>query len=171
MRIILIGYRASGKTTVGRIVADQLAWPLLDVDRGIQQRSGMTLTTLYQEQGESRYRQIEAQVVAQMCAQNPAVISYGAGTIMQAANERIAGDDSLVIYLELTAEELWRRIQADPHSATTRPNLSTGGIQEVVEMLGRRSPVYQRCADLRLDGTLDPQQLAEQIVGAVRGEV
>ena len=170
MRVVLIGYRACGKTTVGRLVADQLGWPLLDVDRGIEQRSGKTLKALFEEDGESQYREVERQVVAQMCARDPAVISFGAGTIMQPANERISANHSLVVYLKLPVEELWRRMQADPHSATTRPNLSTGGIEEVVEMLSRRSPVYERCADLELDGTLDPQQLADQILPTVQGE-
>ena len=166
MRIILIGYRASGKTTLGQLVADQLDWPLLDVDRGIEQQSGMTLKALF-EQGETQYREIERQVVAQMCTQDRTVISFGAGTIIEPANQRIARDGSLVVYLELPAEELWRRIQADPNSATTRPNLSCGGINEVVEMLERRSPVYEQCSDLRLDATLTPEQLATKIVSII----
>tara|TARA_B100000809_G_scaffold197411_1_gene197033 strand:+ start:1673 stop:2197 length:525 start_codon:yes stop_codon:yes gene_type:complete len=165
MRIVLIGYRACGKSTVGQLVADQLGWPLLDVDRGIEQQSGMTLKALYEEQGNARYREIEHQVATRMCERDPAVVSFGAGTIMQPANERLARKDSLVIYLELPAEELWRRMQADPHSATTRPNLSSGGMEEVVQMMEQRGPVYQRCADLKLDGRLAPQQLADQIVG------
>ena len=60
----MIGYRASGKTTVGRLVAEKLNWPLLDVDRGIEQLSGMTLKGLYEEQGEAHYREVERQVVA-----------------------------------------------------------------------------------------------------------
>ena len=169
MRVIFVGYRASGKSTVGQLVADQLGWPLLDVDRGIEQLSGMTIKALYEGQGNARYREIEEQAVVQMCAQDSTVISFGAGTIMQPANERIAKTDSLVVYLELPATELWRRMQADPHSKITRPNLSTGGLEEVVEMLRKRSPIYQRSADLKLDGRLSPQLLADQVVGAVRG--
>ena len=170
MRVIMIGYRASGKTTVGRLVASQLDWPLLDVDYGIEQQSGMTLKALFEEQGEPQYREVERQVVAQMCARDPAVISFGAGTIIEPANQRLVHDRSLVVYLELPAEELWRRMQADPRSATTRPNLSCGGFEEVVAMLERRSLVYERCAHLRLDGALAAEQLAAQIVGAVAPE-
>ena len=169
MRVIFVGYRASGKSTVGQLVANQLSWPLLDVDRGIEQLSGVTIKALYEDQGNARYREIEEQVVVQMCAQDSVVISFGAGTIMQPANERIAKTDSLVVYLELPATELWRRMQADPHSEITRPNLSTGGMEEVVEMLKKRGPVYQRNADLKLDGTLDPQLLADQVICAMQG--
>ena len=168
MRIIFVGYRASGKSTVGQLVADRLGWPLLDVDRGIEQLSGMTIKDIFEQLGEPKYREIEHQVVAQMNPREEVVISFGAGTIMQPPNERMAKERSLVVYLEGPVEELWRRMQADPKSEETRPNLSTGGREEVVEMLKKREPVYQRCADLTLDGTHDPQQLAETIVQAAQ---
>ena len=66
------------------------------------------------------------------------------------------------------AGELWRRIEADPASAATRPNLAGGGLQEVVTMLAQRAPVYRANADLTLDATLPPEELAGRIVAAVR---
>ena len=60
-------------------------------------------------------------------------------------------EDGLLVYLEADAEELWRRIEADPASAATRPNLAGGGMQEVVTMLARRAPVYRANADLTLE--------------------
>ena len=64
-------------------------------------------------------------------------------------------------------EQLWQRIAADPKSSTTRPNLSSGGLEEVVEMLARRSPTYERCANITLDGELAPGKLADKIVERV----
>lgn len=167
MKVILIGYRASGKSTVGKLVSDQLRWPLRDIDRGIELKSGLSLTKLYQQFGEEHYRQIEAEVVAETCATDSCIIAFGAGTITQSCNERLARVDSLVVYLQLSAEHLWHRIAADPRSATTRPQLSSGGMEEVIEMLARRAPIYQRCADMTLDGQMTPQQLADDIVKAV----
>jgi shikimate kinase len=167
MKVILLGYRASGKSTVAKLVSDQLQWPLWDIDRGIELKSGLTLTELYQQVGENRYRQVESEVVAEMCANDSCVIAFGAGTIMQPRNERLAEVDSLVVYLKLSAEQLWQRIAADPNSATTRPDLSSGGIEEVVEMLARRAPTYERCAAMTLDGQLAPVKLGDKIVERV----
>ena len=167
MKVILVGYRASGKSTVGKLVSDRLRWPLWDIDCGIERKSGMTLTELYQRAGENRYRQVESEVVAEMCANDSCVIAFGAGTIIQPRNERIAGVDSLIVYLKLSAEQLWQRIAADPKSSTTRPNLSSGGLEEVVEMLARRSPTYERCANITLAGELAPGKLADKIVERV----
>jgi len=167
MKVILLGYRASGKSTVGKLVSDHLRWPFRDIDRGIELKSGMTLAELYQRAGENRYRQVEAEVVAEMCANDSCAIAFGAGTIMQPHNERLAEVDSLVVYLKLSAEQLWQRIAADPKSSATRPNLSSGGIEEVVEMLARRAPTYERCANVTLDGQLTPGTLADKIVERV----
>ena len=164
MKIILIGYRASGKTTVGRLLSQRLDWPYLDVDRGIEAHcGGRTIREIHEEDGDTFYRDVESAVTADLCRRDACVISFGAGTIMRPANQDHARRDSLVVYLETTAKELWRRMQADPDTLNTRPNLAGGGMAEVVEVLAQRAPVYRRCADLTLDATLPPQRLVELI--------
>ena len=83
---------------------------------------------------------------------------------MRAANQEAARHNALVVYLQVGVAELWRRIQLDPSSGHTRPNLSGGGIAEVEEMLALREPTYLACADLVLDGTLDPEVLLRRVV-------
>ena len=168
MHVVLIGYRAAGKTTAGRLAAERLGWEYLDVDRGIEARCRLTLTEIFQRHGEPYYRDVESSVVAELCARNGAVVSFGGGTLMRPVNQEHARRDGLLVYLEADAEELWRRIEADPASAATRPNLAGGGLQEVVTMLARRAPVYRANADLTLDATLPPDELADRIVAAVR---
>ena len=99
-----------------------------------------------------------------MCRQDQCVIAFGAGSLMKPQNQAAACRDSLVVYLEASVEELWHRIQADPKSEATRPNLSRGGREEVAEMLARREPVYRKCADLILDATQPPKQLAGDVI-------
>ena len=111
---------------------------------------------------------VESSVVAELCARDDAVVTFGGGTLMRPVNQEHARRDGLLVYLEADAEELWRRIEADPASAATRPNLAGGGLQEVVTMLARRAPVYRANADLTLDATLPPAELADRIVAAVR---
>lgn len=166
MKIILIGYRAAGKTTLGKLLSRRLGWPYLDVDRGIEKRSGKTITELFQEKGDTHYRDVESQIVQEMCNEDECVIAFGAGSLMREENQTTAWTDSLIVYLRAPVEELWRRIEADPGSSDTRPNLSQGGIEEVIEMLGKREPVYEACADLILDATLPPEQLADEASAA-----
>lgn len=83
---------------------------------------------------------------------------------MRAENQACAMRNSLVVYLKLSAEELWRRMSDDPQSQATRPNLAGGGMAEVVEMLARREPVYERCASLHLDAMRPPTELADQVL-------
>jgi len=165
MKIVLIGYRGCGKSTLGRELAARLGWPLLDIDRGIEQkRPGKTLTDLWLDIGDDAFRDIEADVVREMCGRNECVISFGAGSLGRPENRVHACRDALVVYLDMTTEALWERIQADPKSAATRPNLAGGGFEEVEAMMGARDPVYRQCADLRVDATLLPEQLAAVVI-------
>ncbi|MDP7396406.1 MAG: shikimate kinase [Lentisphaeria bacterium] len=166
MKIVLIGYRASGKSTLGPALSEQLGWPLYDVDGDIQERYGCSLTEAFSSDKEA-YRDVETDVVETLCRHDRCVIAFGAGSILRPQNQVAAGRDSLVVYLKLDAAELWRRAEADPISADTRPNFRGGGLQEVEEMLQERGPVYQACANLTLDATAPPEALARQVVEAL----
>ena len=169
MKIVLIGYRASGKSTLGRELAARLGWALLDIDRGIEERCpGETLTNLWLRIGDDGFREIEAEVVAEMCANDQHVISFGGGTLGKPQNRVNACRDALVVYLEMKSEDLWRRMQADPNSADTRPNLAGGGLQEVVELLSKRDPVYRECADMVVDGMLPTMEIADMVMAEFR---
>ena len=163
MNIALIGYRAAGKSTLGQLLAPQLGWPYLDIDRGIEERSGKPVKVLFEEDGD-HYRDVESEVVAAMCQRDQCVIAFGAGSLMRPQNRTWACGNSMVFYLELAAPELWDRIRADPASAETRPNLSTGGLEEVEEMLEQRVPAYLECADHVLDASHPPDQLAAEVL-------
>lgn len=166
-KIVIVGYRASGKSTLGNILARRLEWPLLDIDRGIEDCVGTTnLAEYYLQVGEEGYRPVETEVVIEMCSKQDCVISFGAGTLQTPANREHACRDAFVVYLKTTADELWRRMEADPSSATTRPNLAGGGVGEVIEKLTEREPVYEECADLVVEATERLEVLADQVLRA-----
>jgi shikimate kinase len=164
LRIVLVGYRAAGKSTLGRLLARQLDWPCLDVDRDIETACGKSLAAFYQEDGDQVFRDLESDVVRRLCSRPQCIVSMGAGSLMRPQNQEIACRDALVVYLRVPDAELWRRISADPRSAQDRPNLRGGGIDEVHQMLALREPVYRRCADLEIDATRPPEELAEDII-------
>lgn len=167
MKIVLIGYRTSGKSTLGQLLSQQLDMPYLDIDRGIEEHLGdQTLTEYFLEVGDKVFRQHEAQVVAEMCARDRCVIAFGAGSLKFPQSRHAAKRDGLVVYLQVPIPELWRRFQSDPLTTDTRPNLAGGGIGEIEEMMAEREPVYLECADLVIDGTRPPQELAAAVVAA-----
>jgi len=167
LKIVLIGYRAAGKSTLGKMLSARLNMPYMDIDRGIEERIGeQTLKDFYQQVGEDGFRPLETAVVEEMCRHERIVLAFGAGSLMRQANQQAARRNSLVVYLQVPVKELWRRIQSDPTSGDTRPNLSRGGLIEVEEMLAQREPTYLDCADLVLGGTLPTEQLADDIVAA-----
>ena len=168
MKIVLLGYRAVGKSTLGKRVAQHLGWPYRDIDRGIETAVGQSISEFYQAQGEIPYRRVESEVVAQMCQEDHCVIAFGAGSVMSSANQIQAQRNALVFYLEATPTVLWTRMQEDPATASTRPPLRSGGYEEVVEMLAQRQTAYRKCADIVLDATSTPEVLADEVIEAYK---
>ncbi len=166
MKIVLIGYRTSGKSTLGQLLSQALCMPYLDIDRGIEVNVGQTLTDCFLAIGDEAFRKLEAEVVAEMCAGDNCIIAFGAGSLKFPTSQQAAQRDSLVIYLQVPIPELWRRFQTDPATADTRPNLAGGGIGEIEEMMAQREPVYLACADLVVDGTRPPAELVSEITAA-----
>jgi shikimate kinase len=158
MNIILFGYRGSGKTTLGRMLAAQLWKTFADVDDEARKRfGGRAIARIWQEEGEPAWRAAEVEVTAQLLARPEMVIALGGGTLMQpAAREAVRNAREAVrIYLKCAPAELHRRIAADPNTAATRPNLTAlgGGLEEIEAVLREREPVYLEVADKVFDVT------------------
>ena len=158
MNVVLIGYSGSGKTTIGRRLADKLWKDFVDVDREACRRFGIdSIAEIWRLHGEPAWRETEVQVVQEAMQRDNQVIALGGGTLMQpGAREAVeqAGDVRR-IYLYCDPAELHRRIEADPASAATRPNLTAfgGGVEEIRAMLAEREPVYRAVADDELEVT------------------
>jgi len=155
MNVILIGYRGCGKTSLGRKLASETWKTFRDVDQETCKRfDNDSIADIWEKHGEPAWREMEVQVTADLCAMDDMVIGLGGGTLMQpGARDAVEHADAVRIYLKCDPEELYRRISADTESAKTRPNLTNlgGGVDEIVEMLHRREPVYEAVADKVLD--------------------
>jgi shikimate kinase len=168
MNVLLIGYRGSGKTTVGRLLARQLNYGFFDNDDQIVKTAGKTIKELFEQHGQEYFRQLESQALAHIAGLTNHVISLGGGVVLRETNRaRIAVPGHHVIYLHADPEELHRRIKSDPATAVNRPNLTAmvGGIDEVRSLLTEREPIYRQVMTKELDVTkLSPQQVVAALV-------
>ena len=157
MNLILIGYRGSGKTTLGKKLAQQLWKDFVDVDHEICRRIGNpSIAAIWQGHGEPYFREVEVAVTRDFCERDDLVIALGGGTLMQAgAREAVEAADAVRVYMKCEPSELLRRIASDTTSNDHRPNLSKlgGGIEEIEAMLAEREPTYLAVADHVLDIT------------------
>ncbi len=146
MSIVLIGYRGSGKTTIGRALAGRLGWPFVDADAVVVERAGMTIREIFDRHGEPHFRAMESAVVAELAGRADHVIALGGGAVLAAGTRAtLAAAGHPVVYLRGTPDELHRRIAADPATADARPSLTAlgGGLDEVKTLVAAREAVYR----------------------------
>ena len=168
MHVVLIGYRGTGKSTVGRLVAERLGRAFFDADRCLEERAGKSIKAIFDEQGEAAFRQLEVEVTAELMEAPPAVLSMGGGVVLRAENrEAIAAGK--VVWLTASPETVHDRLAADPATHGQRPNLTaTGGYAEIRDLMEERQPLYLTCCDheIATDGKM-LEQIAEEIVSLV----
>ncbi|MBC8209330.1 MAG: shikimate kinase AroL [Desulfobulbaceae bacterium] len=167
--IFLIGYRAVGKTTIGRQLAAQLGYDFVDSDIMICENKGQTVAEIVAAEGWAGFRAAEAAVLASLVQRRRCVVATGGGAILHQALWKELKQTGVVVWLRAEQDVICSRIMGDEATAGQRPSLTGGGIcSEVVTVLAEREPLYQKLADLTVDsGCMTPQQAMMQIVDFV----
>jgi len=148
MRVVLIGFRGTGKTEVGRLFARLTGLPFHDTDAIIEERSGLTIHEIFTRDGEEGFRLREREVIARLPA-GPCVISTGGGVVLDPGNVAALRRGSTVFLLEADEAAIERRI-----AGSTRPPLTAHPFrQEIRELLDIRRPFYTAAADFCIDTT------------------
>jgi shikimate kinase len=168
MNIVLIGYRGSGKTTVGKMLASRLGRGFVDTDESVVQRAGKSIKDIFELNGEEHFRHLESLAIRDALTTENLVIALGGGAIKRESNR-----DAIIkfapsrIYLRCDPEELYRRIHADPATAANRPSLTHlgGGIDEIRQLLSQREPMYHAVMTHEINVTqLTAEQAADRII-------
>ncbi|MFL5340844.1 MAG: shikimate kinase [Gemmataceae bacterium] len=147
MNLYLVGLRGTGKTTVGRLLAQRLGRPFFDADTELEAAAGRPIRDIFTTDGEAHFRQLEEATLANLASRGPAVIATGGGVVLSEANRRRLKETGRVVWLTADTATLWQRLQQDPATAGQRPNLGGGGLVELEETARRREPLYQSVAD------------------------
>jgi shikimate kinase len=168
MNFILIGFRASGKTSVGKKLSGLLGLPFYDTDMLIRQRTGKTVRQMVLEGGWPAFRQAERAAVASLAGKEEAVIALGGGAVMDPVNVEVLKPRGFFIWLQADKETIQERLKGDRASAEQRPPLSNPVNGDVEEILRQRIPLYESIADLVVDTTgRSIEAVAEEIMAAL----
>ncbi len=160
VNLYLIGMMGVGKTTVGRLVAKQLGYGFVDTDDVIVQAAGKSINQIFAEEGETAFRQLESDVLAQVCAYTKLTIATGGGIVVRQENWSYL-HHGLIVWLNVPLELLYSRLTED----TTRPLLQDADPKEKLRsLLEQRQPLYSQ-ADLQI--TVSEGDAAEEIANRI----
>lgn len=148
-RIVLTGFMAAGKTTVGRRLAERIGWDFLDFDEEIEARTGSSSGSIIRERGEAAFRRIEADVTERLAGRRHVVLSPGGGWAANPSLFLRLGPGTVRVWLRISVEEAVRRAEA---ADADRPLLGepTGRMDRAKGLLASREPLYAR-AELTVD--------------------
>jgi len=165
VKVVLIGYRGAGKTTVGKMVARRLSLPFLDTDALVEERAGMPVPAIFASAGEAAFRSREKEVIAGL-ADVRGVIATGGGAVLDPENVRVLRRGGTVVLLEADLEEVLTRT-----AGSDRPSLT--GLppeEEVRALLQMRRPFYLAAADICIrTGGRGPDVVADEVVSCLVG--
>jgi shikimate kinase len=148
----LIGYRGTGKSTVGMRLARRLNWGWIDADNELERRAGRSIKEIFATDGEPYFRDLERQVIADLIRRQNLVLSTGGGAILNADTRRDLRMAGPVIWLKASIQTIASRILQDKSTASRRPNLTArGGVTEIRDLLAIREPLYLEAATITVD--------------------
>lgn len=166
--LALVGYRGTGKSTIGRRLADRLGRPFIDADDLIVDRAGRTIKAIFEESGEPVFRDWEERVLREVADDHPgAILATGGGAILRESNRRLLRSFGLVVWLRADPEELARRLETDAMARHDRPSLTSAGtLQEIRDVLEFRAPLYREAAHVEVDTQgKAPAEIVEEVLG------
>lgn len=163
MNIVLIGYRGTGKSVVGQLLAARLGMPCIGMDAKIVESAGMSIPKIVAQFGWPKFRDIESETARELAGLDHIIVDTGGGVIERPENIKALQTNARIFWLKASVDTIVARIQ----DGTQRPALTAGKTftQEVAEVLEARIPKYKQAAEHEIDtDDLTPEQVADKII-------
>jgi len=172
MNIVLIGYRGSGKTTVGSRLAARLQMKFVDTDDLIESKEGH-ISDIVKSKGWDYFRRLEKSVIEEISKGSNLIIAPGGGAVLDTDNVNALKRDGLIIWLKADQQTLLKRIQKDQGSSTRRPTLTgKGTLEEIEETISERGPFYEKASEIQIDTSApDVEAVVEDILTVFKGKM
>lgn len=152
----------AGKTTIGRVLARRLGWQFVDSDHEIVARTGVSIPTIFEIEGESGFRRRECQVIEDLTSARHLVMATGGGVVLAAENRSRLKENGFVVFLDVSPRQLYERTRHDKN----RPLLQVENpLQRLQVLHDERSPLYRDVADLVIDANgCNAQSVVQKIL-------
>jgi shikimate kinase len=169
--LVLIGYRATGKSSVGACLARTLNRPFVDLDRVLVQEAGKSIADVVAAGGWEEFRRLEKELVARLGTAKGLVLATGGGVILDPENVRVLRQHGIIVWLTAPPAIIQARLAQDQPQSDSRPSLTGADtIREVTAVLTMRQPLYEAAAQITVDtAALSLDQVVEQVLAALKG--
>ncbi|MCP4024618.1 MAG: shikimate kinase [Desulfobacteraceae bacterium] len=165
MKIFLIGYRCTGKSTTGKILSDLLGCPFLDTDVQIETRAGQSISQIVQNHGWKTFRTQEKAVLLELKQRDNLVVATGGGIILDPESRTFLKENGYCIWLWATPDTVMQRIQMDEKLKANRPALTVQDLEkETRSMMDLREPYYTQLSQLKIDTGVNSPQATSKII-------
>jgi len=164
--LVLIGFMGTGKSSIGKYLADKLGKKFVELDEEIVKKAGKSIPAIFAEKGETFFRQLEAEIVCHWSTRDNLVISTGGGVVLNKANVINLRKKGLLICLQAEAEIILQRVESD----NSRPLLAVEDRLEKIKQLLQERASFYAIADYTIDtSSLNRQEVAEHLIGYWKG--
>jgi len=168
--LVLIGYRATGKSAVGAMLARKLARPFVDLDQVLEEEMGQSIADLVAAKGWAEFRRREKEMVARFGRACGQVLATGGGAVLDRENVEVLRKNGVVVWLRAAPATIQERLSRDQREVSQRPSLTgRSTLEEVAEVLQGRQPLYAAAAHIVIDTDQhSPDQVVEKVLAAVQ---
>ncbi len=169
-KIILTGYRATGKTSTGKILADLLGFDFIDTDQAIEKRQGETIAEMVGRGGWDLFRRKEEDLLLELARSRNKVIATGGGSVMHENAWTKLRNNGLTVWLTADVKTICQRLTSDNDTEDQRPALTEmGTMDEIAMVLSERRPLYKKSSDLTIrTDEKTPEEVAEIILAELK---
>ena len=168
--LVLIGYRAPGKTAVGSLLARKLGRLFVDLDQALETEMDRSIADLVAAKGWAEFRRREKEIVARYGRVGGRVLATGGGVVLDPENIKILRENGVVVWLQADPGTIQERLAREQREVSQRPSLTGGGtLDEVAEVLQSRQPLYAAAAHVVIDTAGQSlEQVVEKVLAAVQ---